>query len=326
MLHAQIDADLNANDCVLSTISTQLEAHALTRWLQELPLDKKPWVVILFLSDRWNRSGREEYERQIAEFRILNAAISSLIPEDAHRLIFVTLTNLLAEELSALLGTKVDVAPIPLPYSDPRLYGSAKPNPHLPRVAVLGGTRREKGSYLIPDIVRACRSYVRVEFLIHLTNNTLTAEEAEKLARIAEELQVTVIREPMSRPEYNTALNSADIVLFPYEVVPYRKRISGVFAEAVANGKPVVTTRGTWMAEQIEAGRAAGTIFQDLRPDSIARALARCVADLSTIQKSAWAMSIEWRRNSGVAAFVDLMEKQIALRSDEAMSSAKSPP
>jgi hypothetical protein len=58
MLHAQIDAELNANDCVLLTISTQLEAHALTCWLQELPPDKKPWIVVLFLSDRWNRTPR----------------------------------------------------------------------------------------------------------------------------------------------------------------------------------------------------------------------------------------------------------------------------
>jgi hypothetical protein len=315
MLHAQIDAHLNADDCVLITVSTQLEAHALTRWLQELPLDKKPWIVILMLSDRWNRSGREEYERQIAEFRILNAAISSLAPEDAHRLIVCTLSNLLAKELSDLLGAKVDVAPIPLEYGDPGSYSSAKTNPHLPRVAVLGGTRREKGSYLMPDIVRACRSHVQVEFLLHLANNTLTAEEAEKLTHIVEEPQVTVIREPMSLSEYNTALSSADIALFPYEVIPYRKRTSGVFAEAVAFGKPVAATRGTWMAKQIEAGRAAGTIFEDLEPNSIARAIARCVVNLKSLQHSAQALSIEWREKACLSAFVDFMEEQIALRS-----------
>jgi glycosyltransferase involved in cell wall biosynthesis len=315
MLHAQIDADLNANDCVLVTISTQLEAHALTRWLPELPRDKKPWIVILILSDRWNRSGRAEYERQIAEFRILHAAIASLMPKDAHRLIFCTLTKLLAEELGDLLGTKVAVAPIPLEYGDPGLSGSTKPNPHLPRVAVLGGTRREKGSYLMPDIVRACRSQVQVEFLVELANDTLTAEEAETLAHIAEEPQVIVIREPMSLPEYHAALKSADIALFPYEIIPYRKRNSGVFAEAVAYGKPVVAPRGTWMAEQIEAGRAAGTIFEDLQPASIAQAIARCIADLKPLQQSAQAMSIEWRKKFCLSAFVDFMEEQIALRS-----------
>ncbi|MBK8618589.1 MAG: glycosyltransferase [Anaerolineales bacterium] len=315
MLHAQIDADLNVNDRVLITISTQLEAHALACWLQELPLIKKPWIVILILSDRWNRSGREEYERQIAEFRILNAAIEHLAPEDAQRLIFCTLTDLLAEELSSLLGTKVGVAPIPLEYGDAGSYNSVISRPHLPRVAVLGGTRREKGSYLIHDIIQACRSQVNVEFLVHLANNSLTSEEVERLSRIVEEPQVIVVCEPMNLIEYNAALVSADIALFPYEVIPYRKRISGVFAEAVAYGKPVIATRGTWMAEQIEAGRASGTTFEDLQLDSIVKAIARCVVDLEQLQNSAIHLSVEWRKKYCLSAFVDYMDEQIAIRS-----------
>jgi hypothetical protein len=324
MLHKTIDRRVRTDDCVLITVSTQLEAHALTCWLQELPRRKKPWIVILFLSDRWNRAGRDEYDRQIAEFRKLNAAIASLTSEDARRVIFLTLTDLLAEELSDLLGTKVDVAPIPLDYGEPRSFSSETRASPLPRVAILGGTRSEKGSYLIPDIVRACRSHAEVEFLVHLTNNTLTAEEAERLARIAEEPRVSVIREALSLSDYGAALSSADIALFPYEVVPYRKRCSGVFAEAVAFGKPVVATPGTWMAEQIETGRAAGTIFEELQPDSIARAIARCVADLKSLRQSAQALSSAWRRTSSLSAFVDFMETQIASRAQHQEPSRRS--
>lgn len=317
MLHKRIDGRLRANDCVLLTISTQLEAHALTRWLQELPLRKKPWIVILFLSDRWNRSGPDEYDRQIAEFRTLKTTISSLTRDDARRIIFFAVTDLLAQELTGLLGTNVDVAPIPLPYGDPQLYSSSKREPHLPRVVILGGARLEKGSHLIPDIVAACRSHVQAEFVVQLTNNTMTAEEFEKLAMIENQPHVTVIRHPMTLPEYNAVLNDADIALFPYEVIPYRKRTSGVFAEAVAFGKPVVVTRGTWMAGQIESGRAAGTIFENLQPDSIARAIARCVTDLESLQQSAQALSSAWRRTVSLSAFVDLMETQIALRAQD---------
>lgn len=317
MLHKRIDGRVRANDCVLLTISTQLEAHALTRWLQELPLRKKPWIVILFVSDRWNRSGPDEYDRQIAEFRTLKATISSLAPEDARRVILFATTDLLARELTDLLGTNVDVAPMPLPYGDPQSYSSSKREPHLPRVVILGGTRPEKGSHLIPDIVEACRSHVQTEFVVHLTNSTLTAEEFEKLATIENQPGVTVIRHPMTLPEYNAALNDADIALFPYEVIPYRKRGSGVFAEAVAFSKPVVVTRGTWMAEQIESGRAAGTIFEELQPDSIARAIARCITDLESLQQSAQSLSSAWRRTASLSAFVDLMETKIALRSQD---------
>jgi glycosyltransferase involved in cell wall biosynthesis len=314
MLHKRVDRLVNAEDCVLLTVSTQLEAHALTRWLQELPRRKKPWIVILFLSDRWNRAGRDEYERQIAEFRKLEAVLSSLVPEDARKVVFCAVTELLADELGGLLGTRPHVVPMPLAFGEARSSHSTGPGSNPPRVAILGGTRREKGSHLIPGIVRACRPLVQVEFIVQLMNNTLTPEEFEALGRVAEEPEVSVIREAMCLADYEAALDSADLALFPYEVIPYRKRGSGVFAEAVAFGKPVVVTPGTWMAEQIEAGRAAGTISEDLRPESFAAAIALCVAGLERMRQSAQALSSEWRTRD-LSAFVDFMERQIALRS-----------
>ena len=323
MLHKRVDGLLKAGDLVLLTVSTQLEAHALTLWLQELPRRKKPWIVILFLSDRWNRSGSDEYERQIAEFRRLESAIASLAPEHARRLILCAVTDLLAEELSGLLGVKPHVVPVPLSFGDIQSFSSISPTSHRPRVAILGSTRREKGSHRIPEIIRACRPLVQVEFIVQLTNNTLTAAEVEALGRIAEEPEVSVIREAMSLSEYEAALKGADIALFPYEVIPYHKRTSGVFAEAAAYGEPVVVTPGTWMAEQIEAGRAAGTITEDLHPYSIAQAIAHCVANLEPLQQSAQAASRAWRTRD-LSAFVEFMEHEIAIRSREEMTPRRS--
>lgn len=68
---------------------------------------------------------------------------------------------------------------------------------------------------------------------------------------------------------------------------PIARGFPACFAEAVAYGKPVVVTRGTWMAEEIEAGRAAGAISEDLRPSSISQAVARCVTELEPSQQSA---------------------------------------
>jgi glycosyltransferase involved in cell wall biosynthesis len=317
ILHEQLDRRAGVNDCVLITVSTQLEAHALTRWVTELPSVQKPWVVILFLSDRWNRSGQAEYERQIAEFRKLRAAISSLSAMDAHRVIFLTLTARLAAELTSLLGTAVCVAPLPMPYAEPQEYVAAKLPSARPRVAVLGGMRAEKGSHLIPEIIRACRARVPVEFLVHIANNTLTADELKRLAPIAHEPNVTVIDRPMTRTEYYSAVASADLGVFPYEVIPYRQRTSAVFAEMVAFGKPVVATRGTWLAEQIEAGRAAGTIFDDLEPELITEAIARCVSELTQLTRSAQALSSAWRGTVSLPAFIDLMDATITARSGE---------
>jgi glycosyltransferase involved in cell wall biosynthesis len=318
MLHGEVDRLVKRDDWLLMTIATQLEAHALTRWLQELPARKTPWIVVLFLSDRWNRSGREEHDRQMAEFARLREAIAGLTADDARRIVFCTLTDLLAQELSGLLGTTVETAPMPLPYGDPLSDVPGLGDRALPRVAILGGMRREKGSHLIPEIIRACRALVPVEFLVQLSNDTLSATEAERLAQIAGEPGVTVIPEALPLKAYERAWGGADIALFPYEAIPYRQRTSGVFAEAVAYGIPVVVTPGTWLAEQIEAGRAAGTIADAFDPDSIARAIARCVADLGILRQAARSVSDAWRRTSSLPAFVDFVEGEIARRIAEA--------
>lgn len=311
ILHKQVDRLITRDDVVMITVATQVEALALVRWLQDLPERKKPWVVIFFTSDRWNRAGREEYEKAMAQFAKVRAAIAGLSTADANRVIFSTLTELLREELTEILGAPVSFAPMPLEYGDPAAYPPAPRTSPRPLVAMLGGTRREKGSHRIPEIVRACPS---VDFLIHLTNNSLTPEELLQLAPVANEPNVTVIDRPMTLPEYNVALSGCDLALFPYEPVNYRKRTSGVFGEAVAYGKPVVVSPGTWMAEQIEGGRAAGVIAEDLRSESFARAIAECVARLDELRALAAPAAQAWRKTVTLSVFVDRIEEQIAAR------------
>jgi glycosyltransferase involved in cell wall biosynthesis len=313
MLHEHVDGRVRAGDCVMTTIATQLETHALARWLSELPRRRKPWVVITFLSDRWNRGTPEEYERQAAEFRKVRDRLAALAPDDARRLIFFAVTEPLARELTRMLGTQVGYAPMPLPYSDPL---PKRPNPR-PRIAILGGMRPEKGSYLIPGIIDACRGGVDVEFLVQLANNALPAEEAARVARIAGEPDVIVIPGAVDRDAYLAALSTADLALFPYEVIPYRQRTSGVFAEAVAFGIPVLATAGTWMAEQIRAGRAAGVVFDELTPGAIAGAVAKAASSLDVLRARAAELSGAWRSTISLTAFVDEVETAIAERAGE---------
>lgn len=250
----------------------------------------------------------------MAEYAILREEIANLAPVGARRVIFFTLTDLLAQELSDMLGIAAHVAPIPLEYGDADMHRVPAAPRARPCVAVLGGLRCEKGSYLLPGIVRACRERVDVEFLLQLFNNSLAPAEVAEVETIAAQPHVRVLREALSLEAYNAALLDADIGLFPYEVIPYFKRNSGVFAEAVAYGKPVIATRGTWMAQQIDAGRAAGVIFDELDADSIAAAIARCVANLPALRAAAARLAPAWRSGGGIAGFMDALERQITAR------------
>lgn len=314
ILRMHVEPQLAADDCVLDTVATQLEAHALVRWLATLPRERKPWVLICIISDRWNRSGAAERERQVAEFAILRDALAALAPEDAQRVLFFTLTEDLAQELSGLLGFPAYLAEMPLPYAPP---GPAlpRPDPELPRVGVLGGARREKGSHHVPAVVRACRRRgMDCEFVVQLVNNSLTPEEEDAFCMVADEPGVMVVERPLSQAEYNLVLNSIDLGLYPYEVIPYRQRTSGVFGEAVAIGKPAVVTEGTWMAQQLRAGRAAGTIFATHDPELIADAIARCIADLPALSEKALTCATAWRESEGIPAFVGTVLERIEAR------------
>lgn len=312
-LRAHVDPLLEPGDVVMDTVSTQLEAHALVQWLAARPRERRPRVVIGIISDRWNRVGAAERERQVAEFAILRAALDALDAQDRARLTFFTLTPALADEIAALIGVRPLVTVMPMPYAGPDAPRLPRPDATLPRIGVLGGARREKGSYLVPDIVRACaRRGARYEFVVQLTNNALTPADEEAFAAVANEPRVLVVERPMTPDEYVAVLNSCDVVLCPYEVVPYRQRTSSVFAEAVALGKPAVVTDGTWKAAQLRAGRAVGTIAAAHDVESFADAIERCVADLPALSRRALELSPAWRAQEGAAVFAEHLESALA--------------
>jgi hypothetical protein len=155
MLHAQIDGLVRRGDRVLISVATQCEARALAAWLRELPDAQKPWIECYFVSDRWNRYSVEERERQHREFAALAAERQALPPEDACRMIYVTHTAGLAQELRGLLGAPV------LLTAPTQAYDEVLAARRLWRC--WAAARTEKGSDLIPSIVAACRRRVAVD-------------------------------------------------------------------------------------------------------------------------------------------------------------------
>lgn len=308
LLHARVDRVVREDDVVMITIATQVEAHAAAHWLRSLR--RKPFVVVTFLSDRWNRAGQEEHERQAAEFREVARTLATLSPDDANRMLFTAVTEPLAAELGQLLGTPFLFTPMLQRYGTlPVVERSA-----IPRAGILGGTRREKGSHRIPDVIRACRDVVAVEFVVQLTNDNLSVDDRSQLAAIAGLPGVVVLPDALPLEEYETTLARLDVLLFPYEEIPYRQRTSGVFGEAVAHGIPVVVTPGTWLAQQIEEGRAAGVVADDHSAEAMARAIARAVRELEALRGLAASLRDAWRKDVSITAYLDIIEAELARR------------
>lgn len=320
LLHRHVDRRARSGDRLLLTVATQCEARALARWLGKRPARRRPWTVALFLSDRWNRAGADEREQQMEELAAAAAELAELAPEAAHRLILGAVTSGLRAEIGGLLGVEIGLAPIPLLAGRSGAEGDAlvrralPPEGVPPRVAVIGGARPEKGSNRLPAIFAACRELGPIELVLHLVNELLPAESFAELLRLGEAPGVRAVHGALDREAYLALFDDADPVLLPYARIPYRQRASGVLIEAAAAGLPVVVPSGTWLAEQVESGDAAGTIYAGDDPASIAAAVRRCSEALPALSRHSAERARSWREHHSVDAVLDWVEAAIAAR------------
>jgi glycosyltransferase involved in cell wall biosynthesis len=120
-----------------------------------------------------------------------------------------------------------------------------------------------------------------------------------------------VLKGDLSSEQYARALAEADILLFPYERASYRLRCSGVFAEAASCGKVLVVPSGTWMADRITNGEAAGVIYDGNESAAIADAVIAAVENLPTLASAAWQARPIWPKKYSTEAFVAWAEAEI---------------
>ena len=95
-----------------------------------------------------------------------------------------------------------------------------------------------------------------------------------------------LIDEHLTDLQYAALVGSAHVVVVPYALDYFRTRTSGVVLDAIAAGKPVVTTRGTWAGDLVEHHRV-GMTFEDGDLDSFEFAVRRVIGDLDSLTRTA---------------------------------------
>jgi glycosyltransferase involved in cell wall biosynthesis len=315
MLHRHLDPIVQCDDWLLITTGTQCETRALATWLAETPAGKRPWTLVVYHSDRWNRGGPQERERQIEEFRATAAALARLDGDAARRLLIAAVVEELCRELRALLGLGILYFPhmTSSEYVAPRKRVAGQPAV----VGFPGGARREKGSHLIPAIVAETRKLGRIDFAVQIANEDLSPPALEELCRLDGQPDVRVTHGPLDFAAYNSFLAQCDLVLLPYERTSYRARASGPFIEACVIGRPVVVPAGTWMADQVVAGDAAGLCYEADGPAAIAATVVRAAASLPDLTALARGHAPAWQRPRTCDAFLDWLGHEIGRRGQD---------
>jgi glycosyltransferase involved in cell wall biosynthesis len=298
------------SDCrVLLTVATQCEVAALARWAASIPGDRMPWFLVLFLSDRWNRQGARPEEP--VEIETAARALAQLAPPIQQRFVLSAATPGLARELSRRLRQPVSPTPAHLNYQGLDAIASARalrPLPARPALGFLGGARPEKGFGRVADIVAACRTRTNARFVIQAYDEGLEPAKLQRLHALGADPDVLMFDHPLDRQTHSGVLAQVDAVVCPYERLNYKQRNSAIFSEAIAAGLPGVVPSGTWLAEQIEFGRAAGVVYTADDAGGIADAIARCVADLDALTRAAANCAGPWRDSQSLGAWLDAME------------------
>jgi glycosyltransferase involved in cell wall biosynthesis len=184
--------------------------------------------------------------------------------------------------------------------------GLAETGPTGPvRLTYAGDARLSKGFHLLPFVFdrlkeRLKRGEVEAEVQANVRN---VHEDAVHVAvRRLRRLGVRLFEEPLRTADYYALLKRASVVLLPYLQHCYHSQTSGIFAEALALGKPVVVPRGTWMARQLR-GYGAGLTFVAGDPWSLSGAVVEAVDRVAELSAQARDRAAAWTRRHSAASF-----------------------
>lgn len=216
-------------------------------------------------------------------------------------------TDDLARQYAELVpGLTVGVVPVPhcLPLGEATAT-IRKPGPL--RIVYLGDARDEKGFYLLADVVDTLAERLfpsgRGRFIFQANisvagDSTAQAAARRRLAAYSPS-EVELITEELPISTFHNLLNDADIVVLPYDPVPYARRSSGILVQALAAGRVVVVPAGTWMARQVHP--AASVLFAE---GGLTAAIEAAVEGWDELSRAAQNRAAEWRAEHDPGKFL----------------------
>lgn len=247
-------------DVALVPVASIVELQAFEQLYRRRPDDLRGTWHLVFRHALHGREAANSYSEQTRGLRNALRRFCENMP--AERFHFYTDSDTLTAQYNALGAASFNTLSIPIDATVPRQ--SARDAESSLRIAYLGDARTEKGYHLLPRLVADVFAHPTLgrsaSFAIQSNFNLPSGSPETIVARA--ELQawptdrVSLLTEALSPDAYREHLLSADVALLPYDAAAYFARSSGIFAEALAAGIPVVVPAGTWMARQLAASHA----------------------------------------------------------------------
>ena len=225
---------------------------------------------------------------------------------------FATDSDELAKEYATFTKRPIEI--LPIPHTNHATFGITAldyPIKSLSKIRIiyLGDARDEKGFHFLLAILAASVGnplLFNAEFVFqaHVSGDyhknmfqVIDAIENLKLSN------VHLIRRALSSEEYKVLLESADLVLLPYDSLTYRARASGPFIESICANKPVVIPRDSWMSAQLGESQA-GVTFQSGQFQDLIRAVLSAVSNLTRHKLAAHELGRKFREYHNPINFI----------------------
>jgi glycosyltransferase involved in cell wall biosynthesis len=264
----------------------------LAFWALRRHTDRARFVVFLRLDahargryaaamQRWLRFAMWIFEKRLGEERLRVATDSAQ----------------LAQVYRSIVRSEIEVFPIPhVPGDGPRATAVSQPGVRPVRFLYSGGSRSEQGIRCLVDALVALRpdlegGRLAVTVQANPPRGDAAAIESCETLKHASLPNVRILAHVLSREDYVREMDESDVVLIPYSEDAYRWRTSGVFAEAAALGKPIITSSGTWMSEQDSRGTV---VFESGNSSDLARAIVDTVGQLAILEAAATERQASW--------------------------------
>jgi hypothetical protein len=285
---------------------------ATTRWLGSLNRDKCPRLGFLFRYGLRSADGFRWLPMRDAHLPMLKTL------EAAARRLPITLlsdSHIVAAHLRELTSLSIRVIPVHFEIPTEGVTGiPAQTHPGVVHFYMPGVAAKTKGTSLLVEALRILKNapaMARMRFTIPFYPIPNANPEMDEARAVVESLRlpnVEILYQGLGREEYYDRLLRADVILTPYDPDRYQAT-SGPFAEALALGKPVVTSGNTWMSAMLNLGHGAGLTFRFGDARGLADTLVLASSRLPELSHSARLARSSWREKNGSEAILDAIFK-----------------
>jgi glycosyltransferase involved in cell wall biosynthesis len=305
----------NSRDVLFFPTFSNYELLGILLWYRNIPEIDRPFLLLLFRVPA--HLGMPNFP--FAGRFILKRIFRRLNHYGPEKVRYLTDSPLLADEYKNLSDREVTVLPIPHLPEMPD-HHSWKREEERVTFTYLGRFRTEKGAGLLMEAIRKVHEkHPSSRFLIQISPVT-QEEDVRKTAVILSGIPcVEIVPEGLSTERYHEILERSDCVLIPYDPSRYLGRTSGIFAEALALGKPVISTENTWMALNIRKYNECGIVMEKYDSESLAEAMEEYILHYEKYDRNAEEASVVWRRDHGVKRYVDILLGLVVSRTDKEM-------